>query len=118
MSTDKFEAWAIVELFGHQRVAGRVSEQAIGGETFVRVDIPRVDEFAEVDEFYTRLFGKGAIYCINVTDERAARVAAKQICARPAYAWELQRAARLQVQTEKEPEQAKDEETEDDEILF
>lgn len=95
MSTEKFEAWAIVELFGHQRVAGRVSEQAIGGETFVRVDIPRVDEFAEVGEFYTRLFGKGAIYAINITDEKAARLAATQYCARPTYAWELERAARL-----------------------
>ena len=27
--------WALVELFGHQRIAGFVSEHAMGGETFV-----------------------------------------------------------------------------------
>jgi hypothetical protein len=68
MSTEKFEAWAIVELFGHQRCAGRISE-ALGGETFIRVDIPR----AGADPFYTRLFGKGAIYCINICEEATAR---------------------------------------------
>lgn len=61
--TDKFEAHAIVELFGHQVIAGLVTDQEIGGETFIRVDVPAVDE----DESYTRLFGKGAIYSITPT---------------------------------------------------
>lgn len=68
----KFEAWAVVELFGHQRVAGRLCEQAIGGETFLRVDVPASSGHQE----YSRLFGKGAIYCINLCDEATARAAA------------------------------------------
>jgi hypothetical protein len=36
----KFEQWAIVELFGHQRIAGLVTEQAVGGCSFVRVGVP------------------------------------------------------------------------------
>lgn len=66
-TTEKFEAWAVVELFGHQRVAGRISDQAIGGESFIRVDIPRGEGS------YTRLFGKSAIYAINLCDEPTAR---------------------------------------------
>lgn len=31
IQTDKFDSWAIVEIFGHQKFAGRVIEQAIGG---------------------------------------------------------------------------------------
>lgn len=67
-TTPSFQAWAIVELFGHQRCAGRISEQTIGGETFIRVDIPKSD-----GSEYTRLFGKGAIYCINICEEATAR---------------------------------------------
>lgn len=67
MSTDnnKFDAWAIVELFGHQVIAGRVTDQALGGETFIRVDVPQTQE----KPAYTRLFGKGAIYSITPTTE-------------------------------------------------
>lgn len=72
-NTEKFAAWAVVELFGHQRVAGRISEQAIGGETFLRGDIPK--DGSE----YTRLFGKGAIYCINVCEEATARQYAEAV---------------------------------------
>jgi hypothetical protein len=38
----QFSEWAIIELFGHQRIAGRVSEQTIGGCAFVRDDGGRV----------------------------------------------------------------------------
>ena len=41
---EKFECWAIVEVMGHSRYAGRVTEQAIGGCAFVRVDVPAVGE--------------------------------------------------------------------------
>lgn len=33
----KFEAWGLLELFGHQRLAGRLTEQTIGGCHFIRI---------------------------------------------------------------------------------
>jgi len=41
MTSDQTELWAVVELFGHQRIAGKISEHNLGG-TFVRVDVPSV----------------------------------------------------------------------------
>jgi len=70
--TQKFESWCIVELFGHQRIAGLVTEQSIGGSSFVRVDVPANDD----QPSYTRLFGNGAIYAINPVSETVARAAA------------------------------------------
>jgi hypothetical protein len=60
---NKFDLWAVVELFGHQRIAGRVTEQVIAGQGFIRVDVP-----ATGDQIgFTRMFGPGAIYSIIPT---------------------------------------------------
>lgn len=66
---ERFRHWCIVELFGHQIIAGEVSDQAIGGETFIRVDVPAI----EGRESYTKLYGKGAIYAITPCTEETAR---------------------------------------------
>jgi hypothetical protein len=65
MEPTKFEAWAIIDLFGHSQIAGHVTEQVIGGETFIRVDVPA----REGTGAFTKLFGKGAIYSMTISDE-------------------------------------------------
>ena len=102
----KFEQWAIVEIFGHQRIAGRVSEQTIGGCSFVRVDVPAVGD----EQAFTKLFGQGAIYAITFVDESAATLAAGAIQARPIDTWELQRAMKAlpAAAADKSPDKADD----------
>lgn len=94
MSTEQFESWGIIELFGHQQIAGKISEASIGGCSFVRVDVPDTDETREVghDWKYTRYFGQGAIYALNPTSEVVARVKAHQ-CQEPPFAYDVNRAA-------------------------
>ena len=43
---EKFDSWAVVELFGHQQIAGRVSEASIGGAA---MSIQRIPVEAFVD---------------------------------------------------------------------
>jgi hypothetical protein len=74
-----FESWCIVELFGHQQIAGLVSEQQIAGQGFVRVDVPAT----EGREGFTRLFGGGAIYSIIPTTEPIATRYATRLDSRP-----------------------------------
>jgi hypothetical protein len=81
---DKFESWGLVELFGHQRVIGRITEQSVGGANFVRVDVLQKD-----GAFYTRLFGQGAIYAINITSEEVARALVLRLDQKPVFAYEL-----------------------------
>lgn len=85
MNEKSFDQWCIVELFGHQRIAGRVTEQTIGGCAFVRVDVPSVQEIPS----YTRLLGQGAIYAINPVTEEIAYAAAKSYRAVPISAYEI-----------------------------
>lgn len=55
MSEETFEGWAIVELFGHNMIAGLLSEQSIGG---------------------------AAVYAITPTTEEVVRAAAAKLAVR------------------------------------
>lgn len=73
-----FDVWAIVELFGHARIAGRVCEQVIAGAGMLRVDVPDLPAIKDgpAQRGFTRLFGPGAIYSITpVSEEIAVRAA-------------------------------------------
>ena len=76
---EKFESWAIVELFGHQKVAGQVSEQQIAGQAMLRVDVPEMEGQAG----WTRFYGGNAVYSVTPADEATTRAAAAMLQARP-----------------------------------
>ena len=74
-----FDNFCIVELFGHQKIAGRVTEQTIGGQPFVRVDVPQTKRHPA----FTRMFGNGAIYSITPVDSETAHLAAENLYTEP-----------------------------------
>ncbi len=81
---NKFEAWAIIELFGHNRMAGKVTEQTIGGASFVRVDVP---DTAQSPSF-TRMLNPSSIYAINPVTEEVARGYAERLDTKPIESWD------------------------------
>ena len=91
-SPKPFEQWALIELFGHQRIAGLVSEQAVGGCTFLRVDVPPVNG---VSSAFTKLYGQGAIYAMTFTTEAVARAAVEAFRVRPVSEYEVPALMRL-----------------------
>ena len=88
--------WAIVEIFGHQRIAGFMSEHVIAGQGFVRVDVPEVPAASGdgIVAAHSKLYGPGAIYAINPVDEALARMAAGQIRHAPVDSYGLRDALR------------------------
>ncbi len=76
--------WALVELMGHLRIAGEVSEYNLGGP-MLRVDVPAVGDIPG----YTRLFGPAAIYSISFVQECVARDLAAGLRTRPVQAYEF-----------------------------
>ncbi|WP_407427655.1 hypothetical protein [Arcticibacter sp.] len=84
---DKLEIWAIVELFGHTKIAGKVTEQNIAGTNMLRVDVPVTKENPE----FTRFFGSAAIYAINPVTEEVAAAYAERLAVRPIQVFEIDR---------------------------
>ena len=80
---EKFELFAIVELFGHQIIAGKVSEQVIGCQGFVRVDVPPIDG----REGFTKFYGAGAIYAMTPCDEPTMTAAVQSLRQKPIETW-------------------------------
>ena len=82
---EKFDHWGILELMGHQRTAGRLTEEMIAGSNLLRVDIP-----INAHEFRTAYYGSSAIYALHVTSEETARKAAGAMSVKPPYAYLLE----------------------------
>ncbi|MBF0553661.1 MAG: hypothetical protein HQK96_03805 [Nitrospirae bacterium] len=85
METEKIELFAIVELFGRQRIAGKVTEHAFGTSIFVRVDVPETPS----QPSFTRLLNPSAIYAINPVTEAVMIEMAKNIQQKPIEAWDV-----------------------------
>ncbi len=85
MSTEKFDLFCIVELFGHTKIAGRCTEQNIAGTNMLRVDVPETS----TQQAFTRFFGSSAIYAINPVDEATAKHVAESLQQRPIQAWDV-----------------------------
>ena len=78
------ERWAVVELMGHMRAAGRVSKDTLLGTAMLRLDSPVGDGFA------TQLINPSSIYRMHFVEESIARaVAAGQSSSKPVYQWEI-----------------------------
>lgn len=97
----RVDTWAIVDLFGHARIAGRLSEHQIGGQSFVRVDVPEVTDKSGTTPAHTRLFGAGAIYSVAFVDEMTATLAARDIHSEPVSTWSMRNAIAALPQAER-----------------
>lgn len=74
-----YEGFAVIELMGHNVIAGYVSEQTIAGVAMLRVDVPKVGD----QEPFTKFFSGGAIYGITPTTQEIAERAAQRLRSRP-----------------------------------
>lgn len=76
------ERWAIIELMGHRRTAGRISEVEVAGARLLRVEIPTrrvwnklVEPPQLVEDGFAgeQQYGGAAIYCLTPCSEEQAR---------------------------------------------
>jgi hypothetical protein len=90
--------WCIMELMGHRRLAGYVTEQEIAGSGFIRIDVPAEGEEVAAVQFYA----PASVYAITPTTEDVARKVAAQSRPAPVSRWELPAAQAAEPATPKE----------------
>lgn len=81
---NQLKEWCVVELLGHRRVGGYVTEQTIAGKGFLRIDIPRRD-----GTMTTQFANPDSLYCLTPTTEELARAVALENQPEPVHRWEL-----------------------------
>lgn len=81
----KFELNAIVELFGHQRMAGVVTEQTVGGASFIRIDVPE----SKHQPKFSRILNPSAVYAINPVTEEVMIEMVNRLDKKPIEAWDI-----------------------------
>lgn len=82
MAGERFESWGILELMGHRRLGGFVSEATIGGASMIRIDVPSTPPA-------TQFYAPSALYCFTPTAEAIARAFATRHAPQPVQVWEL-----------------------------
>lgn len=85
MNNKAINGWCIIEIMGHRRLAGIVSEEQIAGCAFVRIDVPADEDEGAATQFYA----PAAVYCITPTTEAIAREFARTYRPAPVNRWEL-----------------------------
>lgn len=81
---EEFKQWSIVELMGHVKMAGLVTEEERFGVKMGRIDIYK----DEGDQYVTQFFSGSSVYRITPTTEEIARRMNKP--AAPVSAWEIE----------------------------
>lgn len=98
--TEPYEGWAIVELMGHRRLAGYVTEVEAFGAKLLRLDVAAglvgdvPDELQgtpPTDVAATQFYSSAALYCLTPTTERIARAVGVLAIPQPVARWELPR---------------------------
>lgn len=84
-TTEPFATWAILEIMGHQRFAGYITEQTIGGAAMLRIDVPAIG----VLQAFTRYFGAHSVYSITPCTEELARELAAGFKRQPVNLYDL-----------------------------
>ncbi len=78
-------SFALVELFGHQRIVGMVTVDPIDFPGMVRVDVPDLLKDGKTERAgFTRYFGKSSLFSVTPITEEAVRELLPHIDGKPA----------------------------------
>jgi hypothetical protein len=83
---ESYEGFAVLELMGHRRLAGKIREASAAGVPLLRIDVYVPDNDAPVA---TQYYAPSAIYCVTPCNESLCRMFAQRNRPAPVSRFEL-----------------------------
>ena len=77
--TEDTQLWAVVELFGHQVIAGAISKVEPYGTPMIQIDVPAID----AQPAFSKLYNPTAVYGISYVSQEIAVMAAREARHKP-----------------------------------
>lgn len=85
---EKFSQWAIIEVYGHEKYAGKVSETNIAGVGMLMLEVPEITNQEVTLPGFTKLLGMNSIFSLTIVDEEYAREMARKLSKHPVEGYE------------------------------
>ncbi len=98
METEKFDSWAVVEIMGHTKAAGKATTKPFGGVVFLQLDIPETP----TQPAFTKMINMQSVFSITPVTEEVAQLHANTYKIHPIQEYEVREAIRKQVDKEVE----------------
>lgn len=74
-----YSGWSVLELMGHRRLVGFVTETKLAGAPVLRIDVPpRPDASLDEEGLGTQFYSPTALYCLTPATEEAVRAELKR----------------------------------------
>lgn len=87
---EHLQSWAVVEMFGHQRIVGLVTVEPPEFPGMIRVDVPDLlKDGAVTRKGLTRYIGKASLYSVTPCDEETVRRLLPHVDGKPARPMEF-----------------------------
>lgn len=87
-------AWMLVELLGHNKIAGFVTEEQKFGQVLLRIEIPTCFEDGLVT-YTTQFYGTHALYCATPINKNDAILLSKELRPTPFSKFDLHRESKI-----------------------
>lgn len=84
------DVYAVVEMMGHRKVVGIISESRFGPGSLIRCDV--IDGHGKIDR--TEHIGVGSVYCLTEVSKEAAEMSARAYVEKPSFAYTVPQAPR------------------------
>jgi hypothetical protein len=91
MQTNDFNYWAVIELFGHEKYAGKVSVQKVGESTMIMLEVPETPKSETLGMYlpgFVKFINHSSVFSITPVDEEYAKGMAATLKKQPVAGYE------------------------------